>query len=92
MKKRGHNTLKGQVEAELESRGLPIPVQIEVIDPKETTEVLQQRHFVRTRRRGPAPPIDCGFSLKIAFAEPVKGPLCLGYGSHFGLGLFVGVD
>ncbi len=46
------------------------------------------RHFVRTRRNGPAPPVDCGFALRLRFAEPVRGPLCVGYGSHFGLGLF----
>jgi hypothetical protein len=34
------------------------------------------------------PPVDCGFALRLRFAEPVRGPLCLGYGSHFGLGLF----
>ena len=27
--------------------------------------------------------------FKITFAEPVSGPLCLGYSCHFGLGLFV---
>jgi CRISPR-associated protein Csb2 len=27
----------------------------------------------------------------IEFAEPVAGPLCLGYGCHVGLGLFVPV-
>ena len=26
---------------------------------------------------------------RLVFPEPVSGPLCLGYGSHFGLGLFV---
>jgi CRISPR-associated protein Csb2 len=88
MKKRGRNTLKGQVRAELASRGLPAPDRIDIIDPKEDVVILRQRHFVRTRRRGPAPPVDCGFALKLAFTEPVKGPMCLGYGSHFGLGIF----
>lgn len=32
-----------------------------------------------------------GTALKISFTEPVTGPLALGYGSHFGLGLFVPV-
>ena len=27
--------------------------------------------------------------FEIEFAERVAGPLCLGYGSHFGLGLFI---
>lgn len=31
-------------------------------------------------------------AFTIEFSEPVQGPLALGYGSHFGLGLFVPVD
>jgi CRISPR-associated protein Csb2 len=27
--------------------------------------------------------------LKLRFTEPIQGPLCLGYASHFGLGLFL---
>ena len=30
-----------------------------------------------------------GYGFVIEFAEPVPGPLCLGYGCHFGLGLFM---
>jgi CRISPR-associated protein Csb2 len=30
-----------------------------------------------------------GNAFEITFAEPVPGPLALGYGAHFGLGLFV---
>ncbi len=26
---------------------------------------------------------------RLVFPTPVQGPICLGYGSHFGLGLFV---
>jgi CRISPR-associated protein Csb2 len=92
MKKSGRNTLEGQVTDELASRGLPAPYIMEIIDPKEDAEILRQRHFIRTRRRGPAPPVDCGFSLKLAFVNPIKGPVCLGYGNHFGLGLFRAVD
>jgi CRISPR-associated protein Csb2 len=37
---------------------------------------------------------DDGFSrpfgaFRLKFSEPVSGPFCLGYGSHFGLGLFL---
>jgi len=32
-----------------------------------------------------------GLFFEIEFPEPVRGPLALGYGSHFGLGLFVPV-
>lgn len=26
--------------------------------------------------------------FQLEFSRPVSGPLCLGYGSHFGMGLF----
>ncbi len=51
-------------------------------------ELKRLRHFVRVRRNGPAPAVDAGHLLRLHFAEPVRGPLCLGYASHFGLGLF----
>ena len=30
-----------------------------------------------------------GFGLKLSFSEPVRGPIILGYGCHFGLGQFL---
>ena len=48
------------------------------------------RHFIFSRQRGPEPPIACGFSIRLEFEHPVSGPIALGYGSHFGLGLFGG--
>lgn len=30
-----------------------------------------------------------GYGFRIKFSEPVQGPIALGYGAHFGLGLFV---
>ena len=51
-------------------------------------EWMRFRHFVRQRRNGPAAPVAFGFALELQFAEPVNGPICLGYGGHFGLGLF----
>jgi CRISPR-associated protein Csb2 len=27
--------------------------------------------------------------VRLTFSEPVQGPICLGYGGHFGLGLFL---
>ena len=45
------------------------------------------RHFGRQRTERP-PPVAFGFSLRLVFDAPISGPLALGYGSHFGLGLF----
>lgn len=50
------------------------------------------RHFVLSRRNGPQPPVRCGFTMRIEFQYPVKGPVALGYASHFGLGLFTAID
>lgn len=97
LKRRGRNTLEGQIAAELESRHLPDLVSLQVLshddqeDPTGADLARRLRHFVRVRRHGndpPFPPQDIGFTLKIELATPIPGPLTLGYASHFGLGLF----
>lgn len=88
LKKRGKNTLEGQVIAELAARGHPEPIGINVLDPRNNAQLLRMRHFIRSRRQGPAAPVDVGFSLDLQFSEPINGPICLGYGCHFGLGIF----
>ncbi len=89
LKKNGRSSLVGQVEAELSVRGFP-PARVDVLD--WTDETLALRHFVRRRQRGPQPPLDIGFAVRLIFDSPVVGPICLGYGSHFGLGLFRSVE
>lgn len=85
LKARGKNTLEGQLNAELEQRGLP-PARVFVL-PVEAQ--ARFRHFVRMRYHGgDAPPNVQGWALRLEFDLPVSGPLCLGYGSHFGLGMF----
>jgi CRISPR-associated protein Csb2 len=88
LKSRGRNTLEGQVRAELCSRGFVEPAEIRVIDPRTDDRARRQRHHIRIRRFGAPPAVDAAFSLELVFAEPVAGPLSLGYGSHFGLGRF----
>ena len=44
--------------------------------------------FRRWRTRGHGPSSAHGYGFRLAFAEPVAGPVCLGYGCHFGLGQF----
>lgn len=49
--------------------------------------------FHRFRSRGgERQPDAAGAMLEIAFPNPIDGPLSLGFGSHFGLGLFVPAD
>ena len=50
-------------------------------------------HFHRFRSRGHEARYDtAGAFLDILFPVPVNGPVAFGYGSHFGLGLFIQVD
>lgn len=88
LKQRGANTLEGQVQAELASRGLPAATEVCVL--RGTDEAMALRHFVRQRARGGGPPpVDAGYALRLRFADALRGPLSLGYAAHFGLGLFV---
>lgn len=85
-KVRGANTLSSQVNSELASRGLP-PAAVEALAWDDVT--LPLRHAIRVRRP-PAkpPPVDTGFAVRLVFEQPVHGPIALGYGAHFGLGVF----
>lgn len=89
----GANSLEGQIRAELVSRGFPDPVEV-TIDRLPRGDVENERlaplfrHFVRARGRGgKPPPQDAGWYVEIKFGEAVTGPICIGYGSHFGLGV-----
>lgn len=88
LKRSGRNALEGQIVAELKSRDLPELSSLQIHDPRSNDEARQYRHFVRSRRFGRSPPVDIGFMLDLTLAEPRQGPIALGYGCHFGLGLF----
>lgn len=86
LKMRGAGSLEGQVLAELASRGLPTAL-VEIVPWRSGNLAL--RHVVRRRRQpAPQPPAELAFVLRLRFERPVHGPLCLGYGCHFGLGRF----
>jgi len=87
LKASGKNSIEGQVLSELASRGLP-GAAVELLDREEWVNQGFHR-FVRSRRdQAKAPPQDIGLALRLVFPEPISGPICLGYASHFGLGLF----
>lgn len=91
VKERRH-TLVDQVQAELKSRRFLRLIGVEEVQVKvmERDEFIRAglHRFVRRRERGPEPPIDIGYGLRLEFSEPVEGPIALGYGCHFGLGRF----
>jgi CRISPR-associated protein Csb2 len=82
--------VKEQVQRECRARGLP---EIRSIEPLASIKVGARRRtpidFYRFRsRRGLTQPDAHGCFVQIDFDEPVQGPLALGFGCHFGLGLF----
>jgi CRISPR-associated protein Csb2 len=98
LKPSGKDSLEGQVSAELHRRGLPgLAAAPTVALPTDDSETGHQarsyRHFARTRsadgKAGPPPGL---FHLTLTLQTPIEGPLCLGWGCHFGLGLFVPVE
>lgn len=79
---------EAQLIRELKSRGLQEPVSIKRIQgyqpngrPLVRWLEFHTRRFKGTHGKGLA-----GFEIE--FAEPVSGPIALGFGCHFGLGLF----
>ncbi|MGQ0619685.1 MAG: type I-G CRISPR-associated protein Csb2 [Panacagrimonas sp.] len=66
---------------------------LEEIDVSIGGRKLRPVHFHRFRRkRGLNQPDTLGRFVELRFAEPVRGPVALGFGCHFGLGLFTAMD
>jgi CRISPR-associated protein Csb2 len=79
---------EAQLRRELRLRGLPEPVSVNLLDGYRTGGRREVRwlEFQTRRLKGREGYGLAGFELK--FAEEMVGPLALGFGCHFGLGLF----
>ncbi len=79
-----------QLRVELERQGYDTAGLTVRVDNQasEWTRVHGPRHnrddSTNTERRG--------YHVLLVFSTPVRGPIALGHSSHFGIGLFVGVD
>ena len=68
-----------------ETRGLTVRVDYESF-------TWTRVHRPRRSREDPTNTERRGYCVSLTFHTPVRGPISLGHSSHFGLGLFVGVD
>lgn len=79
-----------QIRRECRERGLPEVASLEPIDEVLVAgRALRPIDFHRFRsKRGLSQPDRHGSFWRLRFAEPVRGPVALGFACHFGLGLF----
>ncbi|QQP88021.1 type I-U CRISPR-associated protein Cas5/Cas6 [Skermanella sp. TT6] len=84
-----------QIRREFDRRGLPAPRRLEqVAGPvaRDGAPVRPDDFVLRLDRRtiahGPAGRETDAAFWRLTFSEPVAGPLAIGWGCHFGLGLF----
>jgi len=81
-----------EVKRLLKLAGLPEPLAIQAISStKLAGQETRWLAFRRERRYGEGKHVvgSVGYGFKIEFPEIVRGPIAIGYGAHFGLGLFV---
>lgn len=83
--------VEDQIRRECRERGLPEP-QLERLESRRLRgRDRRPVHFHRFRTRGrrrASQPDTRGSLWRLSFPEPVSGPLALGFGCHFGLGIF----
>jgi CRISPR-associated protein Csb2 len=79
-----------QIRRECRERGLPDVTSLEpVVEVYLGGRARRPIHFHRFRSRpGLVQPDRHGSFWRLRFAEPIRGPLALGFACHFGLGLF----
>ena len=81
-----------QITRETERRDIfPGLTNVTVPDQNALSKRAIKFHRIRSRR-GLSQPDTLGCFVTLTFAEPVMGPLALGFACHYGLGLFAAVD
>lgn len=81
-----------QIRKELVARYGIDAVVIKYTNPREHMRGSRSRPFEFKRFRKNDRPGGGAYEIFLEFNDPIRGPLCLGYASHFGMGLFVPDD
>jgi len=80
--------LVSNVKRECSSHGLPEPIVVRPVELLDTGRTRKRWiEFLRSRRKDTPRP---GFGFDLVFAEEVPSTFSIGYGAHFGLGIFIG--
>ncbi|NEO28511.1 MAG: type I-U CRISPR-associated protein Cas5/Cas6 [Kamptonema sp. SIO4C4] len=92
-KKNGRYQREEEVQRLLEEMGIFSCQSVELL-PKQTKFGVKEQFYGsqfwrnRLQGKGSRGPMQ-GYGFKLKFNEEVKGPIALGYGAHFGLGVFL---
>ena len=83
-------SVEDQIRRECRERGLPEPISLQWLEHIPAgNQYRRPIQFHRFRgKRGLSQPDRHGSFWRLVFAESVQGPLALGFGCHFGLGMF----
>jgi CRISPR-associated protein Csb2 len=77
--------VRKQLADELANRGFPVNGLIATAEEYGWVKI----HRTKSERDARTNNDKLGYTVKLTFSEPVKGPISLGASCHFGLGLFV---
>ena len=95
-KRRGGRVLElpvDQVRALLAASGITAAVEVRPLSNSDIPGRPSWMRFRRERWEGHGSGAgNAGYGFELTFAEPVSGPIALGYGAHHGLGLFFAVQ
>ncbi len=82
-----------QLRVEIKRRGFPELEKIEELShTRSRGRKIFWRDFARFRSNGGGARAGGGYGFRMVFQKPVRGPIALGYGCHFGLGQFSAVS
>ena len=84
----GKKTVEGQIREELKERGFDGLDTVDIWSSQKMVERKLKGFVLRRKSDKAQPPCERSWGTTLTFKEPIDGPLCLGYASHFGLGMF----
>ncbi len=82
--------IKEELKHEALNHGLPEPLSVSIVEKLERKG--HSFEWIEFRRNRKGDPDQLGYGFRLEFEKPVMGPISMGYGAHYGLGLFMPED